>query len=177
MQGGWSYSDKADDEASDRKRQRFQIHFAKQLHEEGWESGIFCSLRQGKYWPFVSRPACCKAKAIWYMKSHQVQEHLGKCKPSAQKEDDAPAHLCLDKTPGDQGRGILQAVLHRGERPKVISLIRNILWDSKHWNCVHLLPMMMNVSAADQKEWLHMCSSQTNPMLTSPLGSWSCHCW
>ena len=53
----------------------------------------------------------------------KMQKHdLGKCKPSAKKEDHPPAHFRLNEPPGDQGRGVLQAVLHRGERPEVIRL-------------------------------------------------------
>ena len=39
---------------------------------------------------------------------------------------------------------------------------------SSFWNCVKLsVCQCWWMCAADQKDWLHMCSSQTNPMLTS----------
>ena len=63
----------------------------------------------------------------------QSKSHLSKCKPSPKKEDHPPAHFRLNEPPGDQGRGVLQTVLHRSERPEVISLVEifqclGIMW-------------------------------------------------
>ena len=37
---------------------------------------------------------------------------IGKSKAPSKKEDDAPTHLCLDQSPRDQGRGVLDLAEH-----------------------------------------------------------------
>ena len=53
-----------------------------------------------------------------------TKTHLGECKSPAQKENHSPAHLRLDQPPSNQGRRVLQTLLHRRERPEVVRLGR-----------------------------------------------------
>ena len=49
-------------------------------------------------------------------------EALGEGEASTEEEEDSPAHLGLDQPPGDQGRGLLVALLGVGARPEVVRL-------------------------------------------------------